>query len=160
MFKKISLVLVGLLAGIAPLVLMAEDEGSQLSDSEPSRMKEKVVKARAEKYKETGGVAPSGQKYIYLDQKGVESAIRDSRTNNSVRGKDREVNIGSTTISKEDRVRSVDMVIKTDKKIDVKTGGKPTDVNVGKVEVEEGAIKHRKLDSNIIIDAEKGIIVH
>lgn len=161
MFKKIAFVLVGLLAGVVPLVLMAEDEGSQLSDSGPSRMKEKVVKARAEKYKETGGVAPSGQKYIYMDQKGVESAIHDSRTNNSIqRGKDKEVNIGSTTISKDDKVRSVDMVIKTDKKIDVKTDGKPTDVNIGKVEVEDGALKHRKLDSNIIIDAEKGIVVH
>ena len=161
MFKTTSFMLVGLMVGVAPLILVAEDEKPQLSDNGPSRMKEKVVKARAEKYEDTGGVAPSGQKYIYIDRKDIDAAIHDSRTNKSSRnGKNKEVNIGSTAIDKGDKVRSVDMVIKTDKKIDVKTDGKPTDVNIGQVAVEEGALKHRKLDSNIIIDAEKGIVVH
>ncbi|MEI7851183.1 MAG: hypothetical protein WCH86_05060 [Kiritimatiellales bacterium] len=161
MFKTMSFMLVGLMVGAAPLVLVAEEEGSQLSDNGPSRMKEKVVKARAEKHEDTGGVSAGGRKYIYMDQKDIDATIHDSRTNKSARhDKDREVNIGSTTIGKEDKVRSVDMVIKTDKKIDVKTDGKPTDVNIGQVAVEEGALKHRKLDANIIIDAEKGIVVH
>lgn len=161
MFKTISFMLIGLMVGVAPLVLVAEDEKSQLSDNSSSRMKEKVVKARAEKHEETGGVSAGGRKYIYVDQKDIESTIHNARTNNSGRiGKERDVNIGSTTIGKEDKVRSVDMVIKADKKIDVKTDGKPTNVNIGQVDVEEGALKHRKLDANIIIDAEKGIVVH
>lgn len=161
MFTTIKLLLVSLMVGVATLGLAAEDEKSQLSNNAPSKFKEKIVKARAEKHEDTGGVSAGGRKYIYVDQKDIDAAAKDLRkTGNAQKGKDRELNIGSTTISKDDKVRSVDIVVKTDKKIDINTGGKPTDVNLGQVKIEEGALKHRKLDSNIIIDAEKGIVVH
>jgi ATP-dependent protease HslVU (ClpYQ) peptidase subunit len=63
-------------------------------------------------------------------------------------------------VSNDATVRRVDIVVKADKKIDIKTDGKPVEVNLGHVKIEEGALKHRKLESNIIIDAEKGIVVH
>lgn len=164
MIKTILFIMVALMTGAAPLLFAAEDEGSQLSDNNkaPSKMKQKVVKERAEKYKDTDGVSASGRKYVHVDQKDIEAATKDLRKNGSGRNdKDRELDIGSTTINKGDKVRSVDIVVETDKKIDIKTDGKPINVNLGKVEVEEGALKHHnKVETSIIVDAKKGILVH
>jgi hypothetical protein len=152
------------MTGAAPLLFAAEDEGSQLSDNNkaPSKMKQKVVKERAQKYSDNGGVSPSGRKYIHVDQKDIEAATKDLRKNGSGQGdKDRELDTGSTTINKGDKVRSVDIVVETDKKIDIKTDGKPINVNLGKVEVEDGALRHRnKVETSITVDAKKGILVH
>jgi hypothetical protein len=162
MDKTMNCLWVGLLLGLIQLAPAAEEEGSQLSDKGPSRFKEKVVEARAEKHKDTGGVSKSGSKYVYVDQKDIEAITKAARTNDHVRGgKDQEINIGTTAITKDDKnVRRVDVVVKTDKKIDIRTDGQPVEVNIGRVTVEEGALKHQKLNSNIIIDADKGIVVH
>ena len=161
MCKTMHCMFIGLVMGGAPLLLAADNEGSQLTDTGPSKMREKVTESRAEKYKDSGGVSKDGRKYIYTDEKDIDAATKGVRKNSSKRhGKEREVDIGTTTISKGERVSRVDGVVKTDKKIDVKTDGKPTEVNVGQVKVEEGAAKYHKLETNIIVDAEKGIKVH
>jgi len=160
--KKMSYCLfVGLLVGGAPWLLAASDEGSQLTEKGPSKMREKVTEARAEKYKDSGGLSKDGRKYVYTDEKDIDAATKGVPKLGSKRtSKDKEVNIGTTTINKGERVNRVDVVVKTDKKIDVDTHGKPTDVNIGQVKVEEGAAKYHKVETNIIIDAEKGIKVH
>lgn len=161
MNKSTNFIVVGLVAGVATLVLASDDEGSMLSDRGPSKMKEKVVEARAEKYKDKDGVSPTGRKYIYVDQKEIDAATEDLRTSSGGQnGKDRDLNIGSTTLKKGDGVRSVDIVVKAEKKIDVKTNGKPTNVNLGMVRTEDDALKNRNVKANIIVDAEKGIKVH
>jgi len=160
MSKTKYFIVAGLVAGAATLVL-ADDEGSLLSDRWPSKMKEKVVEARAKKHEDTDGVAASGRKYIYVDQKGIDAATEGLRSSSGGQdGNDRELNIGATTLRRGDGVRSVDIVIKADKKIDVKTNGKPTNVNLGMVNAEDGALKNRNVKANIIVDAEKGIKVH
>jgi hypothetical protein len=161
MYKTLRFWVAGLMAVVATQGLAAEDEGSLLSDKKPSRMKEKVVEARAEKYGKTDGVSPGKRQYIYVDQADIDTATKDlSKTDSARPGEPRELNIGSTTVSNDATVRRVDIVVKADKKIDIKTDGKPVEVNLGHVKIEEGALKHRKLESNIIIDAEKGIVVH
>ena len=161
MYKTLRFLVAGLMAGVAAQGLAAEDEESLLSDKKPSKMKEKVVEARAKKYADTDGVSPGKRQYIYVDQADIDAATKDLRKTDSARpGQPRELNIGSTTISNGVTVRNVDIVVHTDKKIDIKTDGKPVEVNLGQVKIEEGALKHRKLESNIIIDAEKGIVVH
>ncbi len=161
MYKTLRFLVAGLMAGVAAQGLAAEDEGSLLSDKKPSQMKEKVVEARAKKYADTDGVSPGGRKYVYVDQADIDAATKDLRKTDSKRpGQPRELNIGSATISNDVAVRNVDIVVHTDKKIDIKTDGKPIEVNLGQVKIEEGALKHRKLESNIIVDAEKGIVVH
>jgi hypothetical protein len=161
MYQTLRFLVAGLMAGVAAQGLAAEDKESLLSDKKPSHMKEKVVEARSKKYADTDGVSPVGRQYIYVDEDDIESATKNLRKTDRGRfDEPRELNIGSTTISNDVRIRSVDIVVKTDKKIDIKTDGKPVEVNLGQVKIEEGALKHRKLESNIIIDAEKGIVVH
>ena len=159
--NKLMCMFVGLMMGGAPWLLAADDEGSQLTDKGPSKMREKVTESRAEKYKDSGGVSKDGRKYVYTDEKDINAATKGIPKLGSKRnGKEKEVNIGTTTINKGERVNRVDVVVKTDKKIDVKTDGKPTEVNIGQVKVEDGAAKYHKVETNIIVDAEKGIKVH
>ncbi len=159
MYRIMSGLLIGLAMGVAPALLAAEDEGSQLSDNKgPDRMKEKVVEARAEKNRDTGGLSKSGSKYIYVNQKDIDAASKDSHGAGSKRGgkgNDNDVNIGSTTIGKNEKVHSVDVVVKADKGINVKTNGKADEVNIGQVKFEKGAAKGGKVDVNVIVDAKK-----
>ena len=70
------------------------------------------------------------------------------------------MNIGGTTINKGDKVRSVDVVMETTKEIDVKTNGGDGEVKIGQVNIDPSAVRGRKIDVNVIVDAEEGIKVH
>lgn len=150
------------LLGVAAWGRAEEEEKSLLSDKKPSKMKEMVVKDRAErKYEKTDGVSPSGHKYIYVDDKDIKAASEgaaDKGKRDLRHGAEREINIGSTNISKKDNIRDIDVVVKADKKIDIKTDGQPTKVNLGQVQVDDAGL--RKRDVNVIIDAKEGIKVH
>ncbi len=151
MRKLMHWMVAGAMVAGVPALWAAEDGGD-------TEMKKLIVEQRAKRFEDQGGKSDSGKLYIYQSTKDIEKATKEARREGGRNGED--VNIGGTTINKGDKVRSVDVVMETTKEIDVKTNGGDGEVKIGQVNIDPSAVRGRKIDVNVIVDAEEGIKVH
>ncbi len=140
-----------LMAGI--VFFLASPEG--YSDDN-TIYKKKLVKSRAEKYKDNEGVSKASRDlYIYADDDDIEKGIHDVKTATG-KFKRKELNLVSPVITKDAKVRNVNIVLDAKKGITIdrkKIGADDAEVNIASPVIEKGA---KVRDVNITVDAKRG----
>jgi hypothetical protein len=115
-----------------------------------------IVKSRAERYKDTGGVSPASRDlYIYADDEDIQKSLDDIKsTPRSLR--EESINIVSPVIGAKSTVRNVNVVVDAKRGIKVdrrKLGIKDQEINIASPVLEEGS---KVRDVNITVDAKRG----
>ncbi len=115
-----------------------------------------IVKSRAERYKDTGGVSPASRDlYIYADDEDVQKSLAEIKSTPKSLRED-SINIVSPVIGAKSKIRNVNIVVDAKKGIKVdrqKLGVKDQEINIASPVLEEGS---RVRDVNITIDAKRG----
>ena len=146
-------------AAVAPVAVWAEsDEGEDQKSPGSNEYDKLLIKNRASKFKETGGKSASGDLYIYVDDKQVQEQLKDLRKTPVRERKD--LDIGSPLLKKDDKVKNVNIVVDLKRDTTINTqvvGGRGTEVNIAKPELEKGTKAPRSINS--IIDVQRGLKV-
>lgn len=131
MKNKIQTVILSLMMVSCSVLAVGESDG----DKANSAYKRAKIKNRARLQAKRGVETIGGKKYVYVDDKGVDDAIK-------LQGLTNKFSLGSIDLKKGSRIKEVNILVegRGKKKIEVDSKGKePATVDIGHVKVGKGA---------------------